>query len=223
MNQIIRKLTFFFIIQVIFYNLLYLIFIPELYTIPQYLVLLILYYIITLIDAVIRPLEDDGGDPPADKYTLILVILFLSNPFFLIASFYERNVLVDIYIPWFNNIGVTVIGALLFIISGIFIILGRLQLGKYATGTLGIQEHHELMDRGIYKYVRHPIYGSSIIGGFVTFLAYNSLLTPIFYTLVMFLVLNQRANYEETILLNEFGQTYEKYVRKTKKFIPFVY
>ena len=223
MNQTIRKLLFFVIIQVIFYNLLYILFIPEIYTILPYITALAVYYIITFLDTMLRPLQDEERDPESDKYTIILILIFLSNPIFLILAVFERKVLIQPYFSVWNNVYLSLLGIIIFAISGIITILGRLQLGKYATGKLSIQEEHELIEKGLYKYIRHPIYAGGILGGFSFLIAFNSVLITILYTILLFYVLNQRANYEETILQEKFGQKYANYQKRTKRYFPWLY
>ena len=223
MNQTIRKLLFFVIVQVIFYNYLYIEFIPEIYSIVRYLLILIIYYIIVFVDIMIRPLQDEKKDPQSDKYTVILILLFLGNPFFLIASVIERKELIDTYFSIWNQDFISILGILLFSLSGIVMILGRLELGKFGTAKLNIQEGHELIEKGLYKYIRHPIYLGDIISGLAFFIAFNSIIISIIYAILLFIIYNQRANYEEKILLMKFGQNYKDYQKRTKKYFPFLY
>lgn len=223
MNQTIRKLLFFVIVQVIFYNYLYIEFIPEIYSIVRYLLILIIYYIIVFVDIMIRPLQDEKKDPQSDKYTVILILLFLGNPFFLIASVIERKELIDTYFSIWNQDFISILGILLFSLSGIVMILGRLELGKFGTAKLNIQEGHELIEKGLYKYIRHPIYLGDIISGLAFFIAFNSIIISIIYAILLFIIYNQRANYEEKILLMNFGQNYKDYQKRTKKYFPFLY
>ena len=223
MNQTIRKLLFFVIVQVIFYNYLYIEFIPEIYSIVRYLLILIIYYIIVFVDIMIRPLQDEKKDPQSDKYTVILILLFLGNPFFLIASVIERKELIDTYFSIWNQDFISILGILLFSLSGIVMILGRLELGKFGTAKLNIQEGHELIEKGLYKYIRHPIYLGYIISGLAFFIAFNSIIISIIYAILLFIIYNQRANYEEKILLMNFGQNYKDYQKRTKKYFPFLY
>ncbi len=222
MNQTIRKLLFFLIIQVMYYNFLYILFIPEIYSIFRYLVVLIAYYIITFLDTILRPLQDEERDPESDKFTIILILLFLGNPFFLIASIIEKNMLIEPYFAFWNQSLISIMGLLLFIMSSVLMLLGRVQLGKYATGKLSIQEGHELIEQGLYKYIRHPIYTGGIIGGFAYLVAFNSIIIAVVYACIVFIVFNKRATYEEKILREKFGQDYISYQKRTKRYLPYL-
>ena len=223
MNQTVRKLVFFVVVQVIFYNYLYIMFIPEIYNTFWYLIGLGMYYLVTFTDTILRPLQDEERDPEADKFTIILLIVFLLNPFVLIATIVEKNVLIEPYIPQWDQEVISILGLALFTICSLYMLLGRIQLGKYATGKLSIQDKHELIETGLYKYVRNPLYGGSIVGGLFYLIIFNAIVIPIVYTLLLFYVLNQRATYEEKLLQKEFGTKYEEYKKRTKKYIPFVY
>lgn len=222
MKEVFRKLTFFTVVQVFYYNFVYILFIPELYTNTTYLIGLGLYYIITFLDTILRPLQDEERDPQSDKYTIILLGLFLANPFFLLAGFVEKNLLIEPYFPVWNQEFVAILGILFFLVCSVYMLAARVQLGRFATGKLSIQQDHELIEKGLYKYVRHPIYGGGILGGFFYFMIFNILLVAVVYTILMYVIFSQRARYEENILEQEFSLEYSEYKKKTKRFIPFI-
>ena len=96
-------------------------------------------------------------------------------------------------------------------------------LKKYFTANLTIQEDHKLITTGIYKYIRHPSYlgGLFCFAGFGIALAnYISLFFVFFVNLIMII---SRINYEEKILINEFGSEFEEYRKRTKKLLPLLF
>lgn len=95
-------------------------------------------------------------------------------------------------------------------------------LGKRFTAELKIVQNHELVKHGVYKYIRHPAYlGTSILGIGIS-LIFSSL-----YSFLLMLALLPcylyRIHCEEVMLLEEFGDEYREYMKKTKKIIPFIY
>jgi len=79
-----------------------------------------------------------------------------------------------------------------------------------------------LVTVGVYKYVRHPMYGSLL------FLSLGAMLkdvTPISMSLsivvIIFLVLTAKIEEKENI--NFFGNSYSEYMKETKMFIPYIY
>ena len=85
----------------------------------------------------------------------------------------------------------------------------------------GIEETTVLVKRGVYKYIRHPLYSSLMLLGWGIFFKEISLLSA---TLVImataFLVAT--AKVEETENLNKFGDEYSDYMKTTKRFLPFL-
>ena len=80
----------------------------------------------------------------------------------------------------------------------------------------------KLVTEGIYKYIRHPMYGSLL------FLVIGALLkhvTPVTITLtaiaLIFLLITAKIEEKENIKF--FGAAYEEYIDKTKMFIPFIF
>ena len=73
----------------------------------------------------------------------------------------------------------------------------------------------QLVNKGVYKYIRHPMYcGINItLGGLI--IASGSLL-GLFVYIVLAIPLNVvRSRWEEKALLEEFGESYVEYKRKT--------
>lgn len=114
------------------------------------------------------------------------------------------------------------------IASGILLI--AILLIHHATRTLGrffdrlvLKDDHELITKGIYSLIRHPVYLA--YGLFFTGVA---LFLQSLYALVLFAIANAIvfANYirvEEAMMEERFGKAYREYCARTKKLIPFIY
>ena len=79
-----------------------------------------------------------------------------------------------------------------------------------------------LVETGIYKYIRHPLYASLIFltwGIFLKQMTLTLLLISLLSTL--FLVLTARADEKECI--EYFGNSYKEYMKRTTRFIPFIF
>ena len=94
-------------------------------------------------------------------------------------------------------------------------------LGKNWSLSVQKKENHELIQAGIYKVVRHPIYtgllflftGNAIIAG-----DYRAIIAvAIVFIHVWFKLLK-----EEKLLTEVFGSHYTDYKQRTKALIPFV-
>lgn len=110
----------------------------------------------------------------------------------------------------------------------VFIIFSWLQVWSYKT--LGVNYSQEiittkkqqLVEKGPYRFIRHPQYISQIIsdiGAGIALLSY--LVTPL-VLFVMFPLFIMRAIFEEKLLLKRFGEGFENYRSKTGFIFPFV-
>jgi protein-S-isoprenylcysteine O-methyltransferase Ste14 len=118
---------------------------------------------------------------------------------------------------------VTFLGILILIVGGIIVITGRYQLKQFGSGVLNIEENHQLITSGIFRYIRHPIYSGALLGVFGFYLAYRSLIVLIAVSIIHFLIFKHRLLFEEGILTEEFGEEYKEYMKRTKRLIPYLY
>ncbi len=76
-----------------------------------------------------------------------------------------------------------------------------------------------LITNGILGYVRNPMY-SGILLIYVAFIFLSISLISIAFFILVFLVYNWMANFEENILENMFGDEYIQYKKRVRKWIP---
>ena len=220
-KMLLRKIMVFLIIYVIYYNICYLIFVPQVYFNLGNMIYFILYYTGTLIDTIIRPANE--SDRKADKHTIILLIFFLMSPFFLIKMYFESLYLNPLYLSFWNHDIIMILGLITYVIGLIIMLGSRIQLGKQASGRLKIQEDHELITSGIYKYLRHPIYLGGLIGVIGFCFVFHGFIIMFIVLALYFITFRNRMLYEEKILQEQFGEKYTDYMKKTKRIIPFIY
>jgi protein-S-isoprenylcysteine O-methyltransferase Ste14 len=78
-----------------------------------------------------------------------------------------------------------------------------------------------LVETGIYRFIRHPMYGSLMMLGLgIFFKRVTALTSALAFVVVLALVLT--ALIEEGEMRARFGEDYAVYKRKTKRFIPFL-
>lgn len=96
-------------------------------------------------------------------------------------------------------------------------------LGRFFEPTVVIKPDQPIIKTGLYKYIRHPAYA----GGYLCFIgcgiAFSNWLGLILIMILVFLGFNYRIREEEKILIDGFGDEYRKYIKVTKKLIPFIY
>jgi protein-S-isoprenylcysteine O-methyltransferase Ste14 len=98
-----------------------------------------------------------------------------------------------------------------------------LTLRRYFTVDVAICENHAIIDRGVYRFLRHPAYSGSLFSffGLALFFA-NWLVFIIIFPPILFAFL-ARIRIEESVLLAQFGEKYSHYSARTKRLIPFVW
>lgn len=228
MNPTYRKLLYIILWYIVYPNLWLLILAPEIFFESEnliFLLVLLLTYILGIIDTLIRPfsesIQKDATINPI--YSLIILVLFLLNPVIIALSFYESKLLISHYLPFWDNLVVSLLGIFILVIGGLIVIMGRYQLKQFGSGVLTIEDNHQLITTGIFRYIRHPIYAGSIIGVFGFYFAFHSLIVLIVLTITYFIIFRHRLLFEEKMLVEEFGKDYREYMKQTKKLIPYLY
>ena len=95
-------------------------------------------------------------------------------------------------------------------------------LGKQFSIQVTIQQDHQLVTDGLYRYLRHPRYLAIIIFNVGLALVFRSWLALIL-TAALTTVLLWRIHDEEAFMHQEFGAAWEAYSRKSWHLIPYVY
>jgi protein-S-isoprenylcysteine O-methyltransferase Ste14 len=96
-------------------------------------------------------------------------------------------------------------------------------LGKYFTAAVTVRAGQPVIETGPYRWIRHPGYTA----GFMMFmgigLALGSWLSLVIFWLEIFIVYSRRVRAEEMALLDTLGEPYRAYMRRTRRFIPFLF
>jgi protein-S-isoprenylcysteine O-methyltransferase Ste14 len=98
----------------------------------------------------------------------------------------------------------------------------RHTLGSNWSGRVTIKEGHELITRGPYHWVRHPIYTGVLFAFAGTALALGRM-GNLFAIGIMLVVFAHKIRLEEKVLDRHFGQKYADYRRSAKTLIPLVW
>ena len=118
----------------------------------------------------------------------------------------------------------------LLLISIVFLIFGSILLIKIGKPNKSreretlfqFEKTTELVDRGIFKYIRHPLYGSLIILTWGIFLK-NTTIPLLLVSLVSTVFLYLTALFDEKECISYFGAAYREYMKRSKMFIPFLF
>ena len=85
-----------------------------------------------------------------------------------------------------------------------------------------MEQTTKLIEAGLYKYIRHPMYSSFFLAGPGAFLKNVTFLTA---GLVMICLVSAylTAKVEEKELIERFGEDYVQYMNRTRMFIPYIF
>ena len=136
--------------------------------------------------------------------------------------FAERRVLVRVGLwwpvvptpPWLMWVG-----AAMTLAGLLFAIWARLFLGKNWSGLVQVKHDHELIRRGPYRFVRHPIYSGILLALVGTTLCRRNVWGFLGVALV-WLGLWLKSRLEERFMVETFGVQYEDYRRTTGGILP---
>lgn len=96
----------------------------------------------------------------------------------------------------------------------------HLALGKNWSGVLEIAKGHELVTHGPYQFVRHPMYSAFfLMGAGVLLLSANWLVGGLNLVAVTYMYL-MRVGDEESMMIDQFGQSYQRYMSETGRLLP---
>ncbi len=92
-------------------------------------------------------------------------------------------------------------------------------IGSGITPTSATRTEHKLVTRGIYRWIRHPLYtiGSAFIVSF-GMMADNWFIAA--FGILAFILMAVRTPKEEANLIEKFGDEYREYMKHTGRFLP---
>jgi protein-S-isoprenylcysteine O-methyltransferase Ste14 len=95
-------------------------------------------------------------------------------------------------------------------------------LGASFTAVVVVRPDQAVVERGAYRWVRHPSYtaGALLLGGMI--LALGNWVSVAVITTAVILAYGYRVRVEERALVATLGDPYRAYMRRTKRFIPLV-
>jgi protein-S-isoprenylcysteine O-methyltransferase len=96
-------------------------------------------------------------------------------------------------------------------------------LGKFFTTVVTIQQGHKVIRAGPYRYVRHPSYSGSFLAFIGAGIALGNALGLVSMAILTYTAYYVRMNIEEQALITAFGEEYVKYMKETKRMVPFLY
>jgi protein-S-isoprenylcysteine O-methyltransferase Ste14 len=136
-----------------------------------------------------------------------------------------QNWFVDVSAPWQIVSWVLLLTCILPVVWGTLLLKRRGVPNEVRAGDaslLAFEKTTQLVTTGIYAYIRHPLYSSLLFlawGIFCKLPSLTGLLLAVAAT--GFLLMTARADEAECVRF--FGSSYQEYMRRTRRFIPFVF
>jgi protein-S-isoprenylcysteine O-methyltransferase Ste14 len=161
----------------------------------------------------VKVVEDRGTT--LDKF----LMAFSSLGLIVLPLFYVFSTWLDFadyFLPaWSGWIGVAIFGFALWLLWR-----SHVDLGLNWMTTAQIREDHGLVIRGVFRNIRHPMYTAHLWWAVA-----QALLLPNWIAGLSFLVFSLplymvRVPLEEQMMLEQFGEEYRKYMKRTRRIIP---
>lgn len=146
---------------------------------------------------------------------ILRIVLFSTRNVAIILYFLDYSQFFLIRIP----VIIRIIGLILGTVSVIVLVHVQTCLGRFWSTSLTLTEDHRLIQKGLYKYIRHPMYLVLIC-----IMIFHILVPANFLIMVpsAIAIINiyTRIGREEKMLIDHFGDDYLKYMKTTNKIIP---
>jgi protein-S-isoprenylcysteine O-methyltransferase Ste14 len=137
--------------------------------------------------------------------------------------------MIYVFTPWLNSFNMALpdwgrwIGVMFFGFAVVLFWWVHKTLGENWSPILEIRKDHTLIAKGPYKYIRHPMYTQIWIWVICQWLILSNWIVGIVGVLAWSILYFIRLPEEENMMIEQFGQEYKDYTKKTKKIIPWVY
>src|SRR5262249_53697539 len=120
-----------------------------------------------------------------------------------------------------HNLATFWLGFILVLAGVALAIAARVSLGGNWSGIVTLKQDHELICKGPYRLVRHPIYTGLVVAVLGTAIAQGEL-RSVFALALVIAALVHKIGIEEAFLIQEFGDAYDRYRHQVPALIPFL-
>ena len=161
--------------------------------------------------------------PPAGEKTdrgsmgLIMLAGWLAFPAAFAVSSWSKFALLNQRVLWFG------LGILILLAGSMLRRYCFRTLGRYFTGNVKVEADQPVIEDGLYRFVRHPSYTGGMLMYLGTGLALTNWLSALILVGMGAVTYAYRVRVEEQALGSSIGQPYLEYMRRTKRFVPFVF
>ena len=164
----------------------------------------------------IQPDPFQRGKRAGAGWPIVLGMFSMPVVWFAIAYCDRHGIVVFGQQPWIRWLGIAAFAG-----GQTMRLLALHQLGAQYSSYITVQEGHQLVEGGIYRWIRHPYYVGNLLVVPGTMLVFRSIFGIFVFGLAIGFVLS-RVRREE-LYLSQHLAGYEQYQRRTWKLIPYIY
>lgn len=150
------------------------------------------------------------------------VLLFLCITAGIFAAIFCLNALPAATLTWHQPL-LFWIGIALMFVGLVFRWYAIRVLGKFFTRDVATRPGQYVVESGPYRWIRHPSYSGSLIMFLGTGLAMTNWVSLLAILIGGLLGFSYRVHVEEQALCADLGAPYRDYMRRTQRFIPYVW
>src|SRR5437867_4440288 len=143
------------------------------------------------------------------------VFLLLLVNVFVVAGFGYAGI--GLLADWVYYLGLS-----LAILANATYFWGHQSIGRYFSSMVVVYQGHQLVERGPYRFVRHPMYASILLGSIGVGLMSQSWAALAYILIANATIIAYRTSVEEKALISELGEQYISYTKRVKRLIPFI-
>ena len=163
-----------------------------------------------------RSKNPDSKERDRGSMQLIWTAIIFSIPAGILCAIYiNARISGTLILPWIG---------LALILAGMAIrFIAIRTLGRFFTVNLAIHPDQHIIQTGPYRYIRHPSYAGSLLSFLGFALTLDNWLSLAVIVIPVFATFMNRILIEEKLLLQQFGQEYNEYMKGSGRLIPWVY
>jgi protein-S-isoprenylcysteine O-methyltransferase Ste14 len=178
----------------------------------------IVWFVLEMIGALAQRVK--AGAEKQDRGSMVLLLAGLYGG--LLLNFALPGLFPGATITW-NRPLLFFIGLTLMVLGVILRQYAIRVLGRYFTREVATRADQPVVQNGPYKFIRHPAYSGTLLTMLGIGLAMTNWASLLAILVCSFTGYFYRVLVEERALRRSLGQPYVEYMRRTKRFVPFVF
>jgi protein-S-isoprenylcysteine O-methyltransferase Ste14 len=169
-----------------------------------------------LLNRLFRSGKSDQKNLDKGTIRIIWITIGIANSLGILAAIFVR-------LPLSINTIISYSGILIIIAGMILRFVSIMTLGRLFTVDVTIRTDHKIKKDGVYRLIRHPSYTGSLISFFGFGISLNNWISLFIITVPVIIAMLNRIKIEEKLLIEQFGEDYQEYMRESFRLIPWIY